>query len=304
MKRSIISASVLCAMCAVLMTSCGAVSQFSNSGTRNTSTTQQGSTTKTTASTATVAAAKGIDYVRKVNDNAVYTKNITSKIDVTINSSGKDISVSGKLNMRRNEVIRITLTPFGLMEVGRLEFTPDYVLLINRLDKEYVKATYNDVDFLKANGLDFYSLQALFWNELFQPAKKELTDTDLAIFNADMAQQGSRHITLTASKLSMDWTTDAAKALITEALITYAKGTTQASTVKMEYGDFMPMGSKRFPTKEKVTFASKSMSTGKISLELLLNKINNDANWEPRTTVSDKFRQITPQQFFTKLGNM
>lgn len=304
MKRSIISASVLCAMCAVLMTSCGAVSQFSNSGTRNTSTTQQGSTTKTTASTATVSAAQGIDYVRKVNDNAVYTKNITSKIDVTINSSGKDISVSGKLNMRRNEVIRITLTPFGLMEVGRLEFTPDYVLLINRLEKEYVKATYNDVDFLKANGLDFYSLQALFWNELFQPAKKELTDTDLAIFNADMAQQGNRHITLTASKLSMDWTTDAAKALITEALITYAKGTTQASTVRMEYGDFMPMGSKRFPTKEKVTFASKSMSTGKISLELLLNKINNDANWEPRTTVSDKFRQITPQQFFTKLGKM
>lgn len=305
MKRSIISASVLCAMCAVLMTSCGSVSQVANPASQGSQTARQGGAkTTTTSATAPVSVSQVMDYVRKVSDNAVYAKNITSKIDLTINASGKDINVSGKLNMRRNEVIRITITPFGLMEVGRLEFTPDYVLLINRLDKEYVKATYNDVDFLKANGLDFYSLQALFWNELFQPAKKELTDTDLAIFNADMAQQGNRHITLTASKLSMDWTTDAAKALITEALITYAKGTTQASTVRMEYGDFMPMGSKRFPTKEKVTFASKSMSTGKISLELLLNKINNDANWEPRTTVSDKFRQITPQQFFTKLGKM
>lgn len=301
MKGKIISATMLCAM---MVTSCGTISQTANSTKQSTSTSQQAGKTQTANTSSASSSPQAIDYVRKVHDNAVYAKNITSKIDLTINSSGKDISVSGKLNMRRNEVIRITLTPFGLMEVGRLEFTPDYVLLINRLEKEYVKATYNDIDFLKANGLDFYSLQALFWNELFQPAKKDLTDSDLLYFKTDASQQGSRHITLSSNKLSMDWTTDATKALITKALITYAKGTTQASTVSMEYGDFMPMGSKRFPTKEKVVFASKSMNTGSISLELLLNKINNDANWEARTTVSDKFKQITPQQFFTKLGKM
>ena len=92
--------------------------------------------------------------------------------------------------------------------------------------------------------------------------------------------------------------------LITNALITYAQGTPHTSTVSMEYGDFVPMGSKRFPSREKVTFQTKAMNTGKLSLELKLNKITNDTDWESRTTVSDKYRKISAQQFFSKLGNM
>lgn len=275
----------------VALTACGTVKQTP--------------TVKTQTTTAQVKQpAKAVEYVRKVNDNAVYAKNIVSKIDLTLNAQGRDINVSGRLNMRRDEVIRITITPFGLMEVGRLEFTPEYVLLINRMEKEYVKATYNDVDFLKANGLDFYALQALFWNELFQPSKKNLTDTDLMMFSADMTQTADRHITFNSGKLNFDWTTDVARTLINNALITYAKGTAQASTVTMEYGDFVPMGSKRFPSKEKVTFSTKSMSTGKLSMLLMLNKITNDTNWETRTAVSDKYKQISAQQFFSKLGNL
>lgn len=277
----------------VALTACGTVKQTP--------------TVKTQTQTATAQVkqpAKAVEYVRKVNDNAVYAKNIVSKIDLTLNAQGRDINVSGRLNMRRDEVIRITITPFGLMEVGRLEFTPEYVLLINRMEKEYVKATYNDVDFLKANGLDFYALQALFWNELFQPSKKNLSDTDLAMFAADMTQTSDRHITFNSGKLNFDWTTDVARTLINNALITYAKGTAQASTVTMEYGDFVPMGSKRFPSKEKVTFNTKSMSTGKLSMQLMLNKITNDTDWETRTAVSDKYKQISAQQFFSKLGNL
>lgn len=278
-----------------MFAACGSSKQVANT---NTTTTKQ----------ATVkidnTANQALSYVRKVNDNAVYANNIVSKIDFTLNAMGKDISVSGKLYMRKNEVVRIQLTPFGLMEVGRLEFTPDYVLLINRLEKEYVKATYSELDFLKANGLDFYALQSLFWNELFQPAKRSLADADLADFKTDMNEQPERHITLTANKLFFDWKTNVSKAQIDETVITYAKGTSQQSTVTMEYGDFMPMGAKRFPSKEKVTFTTKAYSTGKMTLEFLLNKITNDTNWEARSAIPEKYKQISAQQFFAKLGNM
>lgn len=278
-----------------MFAACGSSKQVANT---NTTTTKQA--TVKSDNTANQA----LSYVRKVNDNAVYANNIVSKIDFTLNAMGKDISVSGKLYMRKNEVVRIQLTPFGLMEVGRLEFTPDYVLLINRLEKEYVKATYSELDFLKANGLDFYALQSLFWNELFQPAKRSLADSDLADFKTDMNEQPERHITLTANKLFFDWKTNVSKAQIDETVITYAKGTSQQSTVTMEYGDFMPMGAKRFPSKEKVTFTTKAYSTGKMTLEFLLNKITNDTNWEARSAIPEKYKQISAQQFFAKLGNM
>ena len=278
-----------------MFAACGSSKQVANT---NTTTTKQA--TVKSDNTANQA----LSYVRKVNDNAVDANNIVSKIDFTLNAMGKDISVSGKLYMRKNEVVRIQLTPFGLMEVGRLEFTPDYVLLINRLEKEYVKATYSELDFLKANGLDFYALQSLFWNELFQPAKRSLADADLADFKTDMNEQPERHITLAANKLFFDWKTNVSKAQIDETVITYAKGTSQQSTVTMEYGDFMPMGAKRFPSKEKVTFTTKAYSTGKMTLEFLLNKITNDTNWEARSAIPEKYKQISAQQFFAKLGNM
>ncbi len=75
--------------------------------------------------------------------------------------------------MRKDEVIRIQLfIPILGTEVGSLEFTPDYVLIIDRLHKEYIKADYTQVDFLKKQGINFYSLQALFWNQLLLPGQR------------------------------------------------------------------------------------------------------------------------------------
>lgn len=42
-------------------------------------------------------------------------------------------------------------------EVGRIEFAKDYVLFVDRMHKEYVKAKYSDVGFLRDNGINFYS---------------------------------------------------------------------------------------------------------------------------------------------------
>ena len=107
---------------------------------------------------------QGLRFVQKVSDNAVYSKNIVSKIDFSVNTGGKNISVGGSIHMRKDDVIRIQLTPMGLIEVGRIELTPEYVLIMDRIHKEYIQASYKDVEFLNKNGLNFYSLQAMFWN--------------------------------------------------------------------------------------------------------------------------------------------
>ena len=85
-------------------------------------------------------AVKKLTFVQKVADNAVYAKNISSKIDFTIEAGGKDISVDGTLRMRKDEVIRIQLAPFGLVEVGRVGVTAEDVLRSDRIHKQYIKA--------------------------------------------------------------------------------------------------------------------------------------------------------------------
>ena len=189
---------ILILAAALLMTACGTKKHLVDESQQPSTTTQQPSST---TQPATIA-----QFIKKVNDNAVYTKSISSKIDFSISWGGKDINVGGKLQMRRDEVIRIQLNiPIIGMEAGRLEFTKDYVLIMDRIHSEYVKADYTQVDFLKDNGLNFYALQALFWNQLFVPGQTKVTDALLKQFTATLSN-GSKTTPITLQKDKMKYT--------------------------------------------------------------------------------------------------
>lgn len=277
-------------MAAMLLTACGTSKSVQGTGEEDVTLTSK----KDKANSA-------IDYLRKVSDNAVYSKNIVSSIDFTLNAMGKNINVSGKLQMRRDEVIRIILTPFGIMEAGRLEFTPDYVLIVDRINKQYIKASYKEVSFLQSNGMDFYTLQSLFWNELFTPGKKSLSDSDLSLFKVDMTTVAKRHVELRNGDLLFRWSTDIAKKNILSSDITYRQGTAQESSMTFQYGDFVSVGTKAFPSKEVLTFNSNAAGTGKMTLDIKMDKISTDANWEATTTVSNRYKEVTVQEVLGKL---
>ena len=249
---------------------------------------------------------KKIDYVRKIYDNAVYTTDIVSKIDFTIDAMGKNVSVGGKIYMRKDQCIRIVLqAPFIGIEIGRLEFTPDYVLLVDRIHSQYVKATYNDLDFLKNNGLDFYTLQALYWNQLFLPGQQKLTDVLLTNYQVDMNATTNRKITMKSGKLAFTWTTDPSTAHITAATVAYATGTKQASTASWTYKSFFPLGSKQFPTDQTLTFSSKNLNSGqKMTVNIKMNKLTTDKDWEAQTKVSSSYKQVSAEEVLKQIVNM
>ena len=158
MKTSIVKILVLCAPLALV--SCGTKKALVTDG--------------TTSATSHVAEKKTdgqqVAFMQKVNDQKVYAKNIVGNLTFTANLDGKSVSLSGSLHMRRDKVIRLQLfIPYLGTEVGRLEFTPDYVMVVDRIHKQCVKGDYNQLAFLRSHGLSFYSLQALFWNPLMLP---------------------------------------------------------------------------------------------------------------------------------------
>lgn len=287
---TIMKQTIIILMAVALLSACGTSKSVQGTGKENIAISNEKGKTNST-----------IEYLRKVSDNAVYSKNIVSAIDFTINAMGKEFNVSGKLQMRRDEVIRITLTPFGIMEAGRLEFTPDYVMIVDRINKQYIKASYKDVSFLQSNGMDFYTLQSLFWNELFTPGKKSLSDSDLSNFKVNMSTVAKRPIELQYGDLSFLWDTDIEQKNILNANITYRKGTAQQSTMTFDYSKFTNMGSKRFPAKEVLTFNSNATGLGKMVLDIEMNKISNDNNWETTTTLSDRYKKVTVQEVLGKL---
>ena len=115
------------------------------------------------------------ETLNKVLENQQTAKFITSRVKFQVQVGSQDMTLTGNLKMKRNDVIRLQLMAFGFVEAARLEFTQDYVLIMDRINKQYLKAQYEQLDFLRQSGINFFTLQALFWNELFQPGEKEMT---------------------------------------------------------------------------------------------------------------------------------
>lgn len=246
-----------------------------------------------------------INFLRKVADNAAYSKNIVSKIKFGINTGKNQLSVAGSLHMRRDEVIRIQITPLGIMEAGRLEFTKDHVLLVDRIHKEYVEASYADVDFLQRNGLDFYALQALFWNELFVPGTQKMTDSSLRNFSADLNGGAETSIGITYGKMSYKWNADSKTGLINSVLAKYSSQQDGNTSVNCKYSAFKALGTKQFPTDILLTLSTKAVkNANNMSLRLQLNTLTTDSDWESETTVSSKYKKVSVEEILTTLGSM
>lgn len=234
-------------------------------------------------------------FLQKITDNAQYVGTITSKIKFNVEVGNQSITLTGNLRMKRDDVIQLQLMAFGFVEAGRLEFTKDYVMVIDRINKQYIKANYSDLAFLKSCELNFYSFQSLFWNELFQPGYNKLTDESLRNYSATLGGEDII-ITLVRGLMNYKWLADSQSKRINMAYIVYngASGKTQ---LRWDYDDFKEMGSKMFPNQMGVDFTSGSKE---VKVTMVLNYISHDTDWETRTNVSNKYKQVTVDEILRR----
>ena len=204
------------------------------------------------------------DFVKQVRDNQQTTKFITSKVKFSVEVGPQKLTLTGNLKMRRNDVIRLQLMAFGFVEAGRLEFTKDYVLIMDRINKQYLRTPYRQIDFLRNSGLNFEALQALFWNELFKPNQ----GSDAVVLDKSKKKDGSPSgfatiesgddmiISLEDGKMDYSWLASKNTALIRMANILYKdrfKGNTQ---LNWDYSDYEVFSRKMFPKKHNITLTT------------------------------------------------
>ena len=92
---------------------------------------------------------------------------LTAKLELTLETGGKSVDVGGSYRLQRDKVIQINLTYTMIITVavGTMELTPDYILILDRLNKRYCRIRYSDVPSLEQAGIDFKYLQSIFWGE-------------------------------------------------------------------------------------------------------------------------------------------
>ena len=272
--------------------------------TKQTAQSNNSATTTTTSQQdeATRLQREKLAFVQKVSDRAAYQQNVVSKLSFTLNSGSKNVTVPGSIHMRKDDVIRIQLfLPLLGTEVGRLEFTKDYVLIIDRIHKQYIQGDYNQVDFLRNHGINFYSLQALFWNQLFLPGASKVSEDELRQFNVDLTAKNSALVALLQQSMLYEWTAAKDDGRITAAHIAYQGNSRDAAQLNWKYDDFRAFGSKQFPHQQVLNF---KMDKKDVTVTLDMNGVTADSNWETRTTVSDRYKAVKVEDVLKQIMSL
>ncbi|MBR1388116.1 MAG: DUF4292 domain-containing protein [Prevotella sp.] len=244
------------------------------------------------------------DFIQRVKENAIDKRFITSKVKFSVEVGAQKLTLTGNLKMKRDDVIRLQLMAFGFVEAGRIELTKDYVLIMDRINKQYLKAPYVQVDFLRNNGLNFDVMQALFWNELSEPNRYATTKSsaaDTTKVYSTIESGDDMVITLQEGKMEYSWLAGKADGLIKMSNMMYKDKLNGTSQLNWDYQDFTAVGTKLFPKKSLVTLSTPSKE---VKLGMTLNYIGHETEWEPRTEVSNKYREVTVDEILRRFMSL
>lgn len=219
---------------------------------------------------------------------------MTAKCTYDVTFGSKSIAMGGSIKMQRDRLIQLSVTMLGLMEVVRIEFTPDNVTIIDRINKRYIEGTYEQVDFARANNLDFNVAQALFWGQLFVPGQTQPLPSSFALTGTG----DTGVLTARSEDLSVNFVTTLSTGIIRQTNITRTRG--KGPSVNMQYTARQKGG---LPT--QFTLSTEGLDTP-MQLAFSLSGIKTDTGADLQPTVIDKsaYQAVSPETAITSILGM
>lgn len=236
-------------------------------------------------------------YLKAVVENAPEFDEFSAKMRLALSSGSEDISVGGSIKMKRDEAIQLSLVAVGIVEAARIELTPKRLLVLDRIGRRYVEVKYDDLPFFKQSKVDFYTLQALFWNELFLPGVKHVEKGDIQDFDVT---RGEPQVTLTAEKgkrLSYSFLTALANGLLEESRIHVNLKEENDYQLNWVYDHFLALDGKQFPTRMNLALQG-TPKPMKASFEF--SRCDTKAEYTP-LTIPKRYKEVAATDILKQL---
>lgn len=115
---------------------------------------------------------------------------LASKLQLTIpDKKGGSLSIGGTMRMKTHERVQISLLmPILRTEVARIEVTPEEVLLVDRMNRRFVRASKEELKGILPKNAEFSRLEKILTDASLPGGKTELTGEDIGISSLEKAK--------------------------------------------------------------------------------------------------------------------
>lgn len=110
------------------------------------------------------------------------TRYLSSKLQVTIPGGGGSMTAGGTMKLKEGERVQISvLMPIIRSEIARIEITPDDVLLIDRMNKRYVRASRRELEKILPRDANYAALEKLLFAASLPNGRADMSGKELGI---------------------------------------------------------------------------------------------------------------------------
>ena len=204
-------------------------------------------------------------------------------------------SVGGQLKMKKDSITTISIQPLAGVEVARMTFTQDSVTIVDRMNKRYFKASFEEIKGKTQWGLNHHSFQAALTNTPF--AYEKPIDASKTDFNETEMGNGDIFLQRGYKTVVQEFVMDAERKLQSGALMG------NDMQVRWTYADFSSsMDGRPFPLKLEIKLQG---TNNPFILAFAFKKIseNEGSGWKWNYKIPDNYQMLTFDELISLFPN-
>jgi hypothetical protein len=211
----------------------------------------------------------------------------------------KEVTVDAQLRIIRNEAIQFSLRiPILGSEAFKILITPENVLIVDRLNKQYLLESMENIKAQAPFDFDYYSFEAVLTDRLFIAGKKEITPADYAGFGIREDDYLVNIIYTDQQAIRYDFTGDYSNRI---QLIRMDQDKWN-SHLQCNYADWGLTSNKRtFPMSMNLKL---DVPNDTYRMDLAFKSVEVDSDFTLDYNAPNKYRQITLQQIVQLIKNL
>jgi hypothetical protein len=241
----------------------------------------------------TLAKQTKTERIETIQSQAVHYKTFSSVLRFSIKPGAKNnnTSVDAQLKIIKDQIIQLSLRiPILGTEAARISITPEQLIVIDRINKQYFAESMETLHAIAPFDFDYYSLQALFTNQLFIAGKQTLGIDDYPSFRLEEDDFFVNLNNKDSQGINYDFVSDYSSRI----LKTEMYKNKEEVDMNWTYQDFGITSNKRlFPMKMKMELA---IPNDLITMGLSFSSVDIDTEFELEASVPNKYRQLNVEQ--------